>query len=65
MTIRELINQLKKFDPEKKVWVLYDDFDLYEASFGPTDPDYLREHTLMEHDDIQRVSFGDLLMEVG
>lgn len=64
-TIKELIQYLQQFDPEKKVWVVYDSCDLFEPEFRPIDPDYMKEHTLLSKDDRNRVSFGDLLMEVG
>ena len=63
-TIKELIDYLSQFDPEKKVWVLYDQSTLYEASFRPTCPEYM-ESLLLDDKDVAKVSFGDLLMEVG
>ena len=65
MTIKELIDYLSQFDPEKKVWVIYDSGDLFEPCFQPTSRNYIKNHTMLDREDREQVATGDLLMEVG
>ena len=35
MKVKELIQLLRQFDPERNVWVIYDSFEAFPASFAP------------------------------
>lgn len=59
MTVRELSEYLKQFDPDREVWVIYDTIAAYPADFMPaTDAQATAYHS-------EGVHPGDLIMEVG
>lgn len=59
MKIRELVEYLRQFDPEKEVWVIYESWVAYPAEFTPADADAA---TKFNSDGVHQ---GDLIMEVG
>lgn len=59
MTVRELCEYLKQFDPEREIWVTYDNIAAFEPEFKPADD----RQVMMYHSD--GVHPGDLIMEVG
>ena len=60
MTVQELIGQLKRLDPDKNIWIIYDSFIEYE-------PDFLSvaDEKLASRNRIWGVKPGDYIQEVG
>ena len=59
MTVRELSEYLKQFDPEREIWVIYDGYAAFEPDFRPATGD---QATTWHGDGVHP---GDLIMEVG
>ncbi len=60
MTVQELIDQLKRLDPNRNIWIIYDSFIEYE-------PDILSvaDEKLADRRGSWDVKPGDYIMEVG
>ena len=58
MTVGELTNILKQFDPNANVWIVYDCFDFGPPKFMPYDP---IKDVLFSKEELDNIQPGDLV----
>lgn len=60
MKVKELIEELKKLDQEKGIWIEYDGFAIFDAV-----PDAIADEEFMKYYNGDRVKEGDYIITVG